>query len=672
MTGETEILGESLPFDERIEIPNWEHRKVDLGTYRKSHESSVKNSEVLWETVAKELDWQRPWDAVLAKGEHPHVAKWFPGGAINLSQLALDRHVAGNRKNKVALIWEGEAMGDDGSPKEVRKLTYFDLWREVNRFAFLLKNNFGMKKGDRMAVYLPMIPEAVVVLLAAARLGVTFTVVFSGFSAEALSSRINDLGAKLLVTADGLNRRGKQVNLKEIADKALEQTRTVNQVIVVKRTGSAGTNMKAGRDFWFDDLMRGVPVSARVEPEQVESEHPLYVLYTSGTTGKPKGMIHDNGGYAVLLHATMKWVFDLKDEDIYWCPADIGWVTGHSYVVFGPLIEGATTVIYEGTLDFPQPDRWWQVIERYGVSVFYTTPTATRMQMRFGEDFVKKHDRSSLRLMHSVGEPINPSAWRWLFDVVGEKRCPVGSTWWMTETGGIMISILPGLMLIPMKPGANGLPIPGIDAEVVDDKGDPVAHGEKGLLVIRNMWPGMPGAPTGMWGDPERYVKQYFEKFLPKDYFFCGDYAVKDNDGYIWVAGRADEVLKVAGHRLGTFEIESSIVSHKAASEAAVVAIPDPIKGEVPIAFVVLKNGFAPSEELRKELRHWVRSNFSAIAEPSQVYFVNKLPKTRSGKIMRRLVKAVAEGKPLGDVATLEDEASIDEVKQAYESLTII
>jgi acetyl-CoA synthetase len=671
MTGEAEILGESLPFEERIELPNWAHRRVDLEGYRASHASSVRDSLGQWERIAKELPWQRPWDKVLSAGDHPHVAKWFEGGALNLSQLALDRHVEGPRRNKLALIWESEAIGKDGSPAEVRKLTYFDLWREVNRFAFLLKNNFGMKKGDRMAVYLPMIPEAVVVLLAAARLGVTFTVVFSGFSADALSSRINDLGAKLVVTADGLNRRGKQVPLKEIVDKALDQTRTVNQVIVVRRTDSGETGMKAGRDYWFDDLMRGVAMSARAEPEPLESDHPLYVLYTSGTTGKPKGMIHDNGGYAVLLHATMKWVFDIKEDDVYWCPADIGWVTGHSYVVFGPLIEGATTVIYEGTLDHPQPDRWWQVIERYGVSVFYTTPTATRMQMRFGEDFVKKHDRSSLRLMHSVGEPINPSAWRWLFEVVGEKRCPVGSTWWMTETGGVMIGHLPGLMLLPMKPGTNGLPIPGVDADVVDEKGEPVVHGQKGLLVIKNKWPGMPGAPTGMWGDPERYAKQYFERFGPRGYFFCGDYAVKDNDGYIWVAGRADEVLKVAGHRIGTFELESSIVSHRAASEAAVVAVADPIKGEVPIAFVVLKQGFAAGEDLRREIRMWVRSNFSPIAEPSQVYFVNKLPKTRSGKIMRRLVKAVAEGKPLGDVATLEDEASVEEVKQAYESLTV-
>jgi acetyl-CoA synthetase len=671
MADGTEILGESLPFEERVELPSWADKNVDVEDYRQAHKTSVKDYEKQWDAVAAELDWQKRWDTVVSAGEHPHVARWFHGGRLNISHLALDRHVDGPRMNKLALIWESEAVGQDGAPAEVRKLTYYELWREVNRFAFLLKNNFGMKKGDRMAVYLPMVPEALVVLLAAARLGITFTVVFSGFSAEALSSRINDLGAKLLVTADGLNRRGRQIALKDIADKALEQARSVNQVIVLKRTGSKDTQMKPGRDYWYDELMRGVPLSARVPPEQLDSEHPLYVLYTSGTTGKPKGMIHDNGGYAVLLHATMKWVFDIKDSDVYWCPADIGWVTGHSYVAFGPLIEGATIVVYEGTLDFPQPDRWWSIVERYGVSVFYTTPTATRMQMRFGEDFVRKHDLSSLRLIHSVGEPINPSAWRWLFDTVGARRCPVGSTWWMTETGGIMISHLPGLMLIPMKPGTNGMPIPGVDAEVVDEQGVPVKPGEKGLLVIRNRWPGMPGPPTGMWGDPERYAKQYFERFSPKGYFYCGDYAVKDNDGYIWVAGRADEVLKVAGHRIGTFELESSIVSHKAASEAAVVAIPDPIKGEVPIAFVVLKQGNSPSDELRKEIRTWVKNSFSPIAEPSQVYFVNKLPKTRSGKIMRRLVKAVADGKALGDIATLEDEASVEEIRQAYEGLTV-
>jgi len=670
MSGDTEFLGESLPFEERIRVAGWEKRSSEVKPYMELHAKSVREAAGQWEALAGELHWFKRWNTIMSPGAHPHVTKWFQGGLMNISQLALDRHVEGPRKNKLALIWESEAVGPDGEPLEVRKLTYFELWREVNRFAHVLKNDFGMKKGDRMAIYLPLIPEALVVLLAAARLGITFTVVFSGFSAEALSSRIDDLGATLLVTADGLNRRGKQVNLKEIADEALSRNTPVKTVIVVDRLGAKDVPMEEGRDYWFHEVMDDVPPSAYVAPEPLESEHPLYVLYTSGTTGKPKGMIHDNGGYAVLLHATMKWVFDIRDQDVYWCPADIGWVTGHSYVAFGPLIEGATAVVYEGTLDFPQPDRWWEIIERYGVSVFYTTPTATRMQMRFGEDIVKKHDRSTLRIIHSVGEPINPSAWRWLFEVVGERRCPVGSTWWMTETGGIMVSLAPGLMLLPMKPGANGLPLPGIDAEVVDEAGVPVKRGSKGLLVIRNPWPGMPGSPTGMWGDPERYSKQYFEKFA-KGYFYCGDYAVKDLDGYIWVAGRADEVLKVAGHRIGTFELESAIVSHRAASEAAVVAVPDAIKGEVPIAFVVLKQGQLPSEELRKEIRAWVREHLSPIAEPSKVLFVNKLPKTRSGKIMRRLIKAVAENRPLGDVATLEDEASVDEVKTAYESLTV-
>jgi len=666
---ETEILGESLPFEERIELPNWAHRRTDLAAYRSLLKSSLGDVSH-WERIADELHWFRRWDRTLTPGDHPGVQRWFQGGRINLSYLALDRHVKGWRRNKVALIWESEPTDEKGIPREVRKFTYLDLWKEVNRLALVLKNNFHLKKGDRIAVYLPMIPEAIITLLAAARLGVTFTAVFSGFSADALATRINDLGATALVTSDGLNRRGKTVNLKEIVDKALERAPNVRDVIVVNRLGGA-CPMREGRDHWLGDLLDGVGPGAYVDPEPLESDHPLYVLYTSGTTGKPKGIIHDNGGYAVLLHATMKWAFDVNDEDVYWCPADIGWVTGHSYVAFGPLIEGATTVVYEGTLDFPSPERWWQVIERHSVSLFYTTPTATRMQMRHGEDHVRRHSRSSLRLINSVGEPINPSAWRWLFEVVGEKRCPVGSTWWMTETGGIMISHLPGLALIPLKPGTNGLPIPGVDAEVVDDKGEPVPLGQKGLLVIRNKWPGMPGAPTGMWGDPERYAKTYFQRFPGKDYFFCGDYAVKDSDGYIWVAGRADEVLKVAGHRIGTYELESSIVSHKAASEAAVVAIPDQIKGEVPIAFVVLKQGFAPSEQLRAEVKSWVRDNYGPIAEPSQVFFVSKLPKTRSGKIMRRVVKAVAEGRPLGDIATLEDEASVDEVRQAYESLKV-
>jgi acetyl-CoA synthetase len=375
------------------------------------------------------------------------------------------------------------------------------------------------------------------------------------------------------VTADGFYRRGKEVMLKPIADRALEASPSVKSVIVVKRLGAA-CEMQANRDHFLGDLLRDVADSAEIQPEHVDSGHPLYVLYTSGTTGKPKGIIHDTGGYSVLLHGTMKWVFDVKDSDVYWCPADIGWVTGHSYVAFGPLIEGATVLIYEGALDSPQPDRWWSIVERHRVSLFYTTPTATRAQMKFGDEPVKKHDLSSLRLIQSVGEPINPSAWRWLFELIGGKRCPVGSTWWMTETGGVMISNLPGLLLTPMKPGSNGLPIPGLKADIVDENGISVPPGKKGFLVLQNPWPGMPGPPTGMYGDPDRFEKQYYSRFPGTDYFFCGDYAVKDMDGYIWVAGRADEVLKVAGHRLGTYEIESAIVSHRAASEAAVVAIP--------------------------------------------------------------------------------------------------
>jgi acetyl-CoA synthetase len=667
---EPEILGESLPFDEKIELPGWPGKKTDIASFEVFQEGTVINSLASWEAVAKELEWIKPWDTIITRGEYPHVYQWFGGSRLNISSLALDRNVASSRRDKVAIIWEGELTDDKGRPKEVRKMTYGELLTEVERFAYILKHRFGLKKGDKMAVYMPLIPEALVTLLAAARLGITFTVVFSGFSAESLASRASDLGAKLLVTADGFYRRGKQVLLKDTADKAFAQAPTLAHTIVVKRLG-VDCAMTPDRDYFLDELLKEVPASAHVDPEPVESDHPLYVLYTSGTTGKPKGMIHDTGGYATLLHATMKWVFDVKDDDIYWCPADIGWVTGHSYVTFGPLIEGTTVVIFEGALDFPQPDRWWSIIERYSVSLFYTTPTATRAQMKFGDDFVKNHDLKSLRLIQSVGEPINPSAWRWLFELVGGRRCPVGSTWWMTETGGIMISIVPGLMLIPMKPGTNGLPIPGVKADVVDENGISVAPGKKGFLVLQNPWPGMPGPPTGMYGDPDRFEKQYYSRFPGTDYFFCGDYAVKDKDGYIWVAGRADEVLKVAGHRLGTYEIESAIVSHPSASEAAVVAVPDSVKGEVPIAFVVLKEGHQPSEELRKEVRKWVRDGFSPIAEPSKVFFVSKLPKTRSGKIMRRLLKAVAEGKPMGDIATLEDETSVDEARRAYSELKL-
>jgi acetyl-CoA synthetase len=416
----------------------------------------------------------------------------------------------------------------------------------------------------------------------------------------------------------------------------------------------------------LDELLRDVAPNTYVPPEEMESTDPLYVIYTSGTTGKPKGIIHDTGGYATLLHATMKWVFDVKDEDIYWCTADIGWVTGHSYIVFGPLMHGVTEVIYEGAPDYPAPDRWWSIIERYGVTIFYTSPTAVRAFMRLGTEHVTKHDLSSLRLIHSVGEPINPSAWRWLFEVVGGGRCPVGSTWWMTETGGILISHLPGLSLVPLKAGTNGPPIPGVEAEVVDEEGNPVKNGVKGYLIIKTPWPGMPGPPTGMWREPQRYNEVYFSRF---GYFFTGDYAIKDQDGYIWVLGRSDEVLKVAGHRLGTYELESALVAHPYVAEAAVVGVPDEIKGEVPIAYVVLKADAPQGQETSRELRRWIRERIGAIAEPQSIFIVSKLPKTRSGKIMRRIMKALALGKPMGDITTLEDEAAVEEVKAAYEAL---
>jgi acetyl-CoA synthetase len=658
-------MSEPLPFQEYIELEGWRHRHIDIESYRALWRKTVEDYVSFWDSEARKVEWFTPWVKTMEKGDYPHVYRWFVGGELNLSYLCLDRHNKTWRRNKLALVWEGEPVDGEGIPLEIRKYTYRELYTEVNRYALVFKR-LGLKRGDRVALYMPMIPELPITMLALARIGVIFTVIFSGFSAENLAIRVNDLGAKMLVTVDGFYRRGRLVNLKEIADKALEIATSCEKTIVVRRAGIP-VNMKEGRDVWMHELLRDVPYTAYVEPEKIASTEPLYVLYTSGTTGRPKGIIHDNGGYAVLLNSTMRWVFDIRDDDIYYCTADIGWVTGHSYVVFGPLMVGATVVMYEGTLDYPGPDRWWSIIERHGVTVFYTTPTAVRMLMRYGTEPVRKHNLKSLRLIHSVGEPINPAAWRWLYEVVGEARCPVGSTWWMTETGGILVSHLPGYLLTPLKPGTNGLPIPGVDAAVVDEHGNPVKPGERGYLVIKNPWPGMPGPPTGMWGEPERYEQVYYSKF--KDYFLTGDYAVTDQDGYIWVAGRADEVLKVAGHRIGTYELESALVGHRAVAEAAVVGVPDEVKGEVPLAFVVLKNGFEPSVDMEKELVKWVRDTYGPIGTPSKIIFVTKLPKTRSGKIMRRVIKAVAVGASLGDITTLEDEAAVEEVKQGYEEL---
>jgi acetyl-CoA synthetase len=661
------ILGELLPYEEKIGEAG-DFTFVDVKEYIEAYKKTLDNYENFWEEIALELDWFKNPQKVLESGEKPYIYKWFSGGLINISYLALDKHVKSIRKNKIAYIWEGEPVDKDGNPKEIRKLTYYDLWREVNRSAYILKSKFGLKKGDKVGIYLPMIPELPIFMLAAARIGIIFTVVFAGFTAENLATRLNDIKATLLITADGFYRRGKIIRLKDIADKALALSPSVKNVIVVRRLGFEDLNMVQGRDYFFDELSKNVDPGVYVEPEKLESNETLYVLYTSGTTGKPKGIMHDHGGYSVLLHATMKWVFDIKDEDIHFCTADIGWVTGHSYIVFGPLIEGATSIMYEGAPDFPHPDRIWSIVERYGATILYTSPTLVRMLMKFGENWVKKHDRSTLRIIHSVGEPINPAAWRWLYEVVGERRCPVGSTWWMTETGGIMISHTPGFKLVHLKPGTNALPLPGIDVDVVDEKGNSMEPGKKGFLVIRRPWPGMPSWPDGIWEDYQRYVQVYWDKI--KGLFFTGDWAIRDQDGYIWVLGRADEVLKVAGHRIGTYELESTLVSHKAVAESAVVGYPDEIKGEVPVAFVSLKAGFSPSVELEEELKGWIRREFGPIAVPSQIFFVSRLPKTRSGKIMRRLLRAVLENKPLGDITTLEDEAAVEEIKEAYEHIS--
>ncbi len=648
-----------LPFDEKLYPEGC--KIVEPEAYVKMHESTVKDYKNFWAGIAKELSWYRPWKEILDESNPPFY-KWFVGGELNACYLCVDRHAKGSRKDKVALIWEGEPYAN-GMPKEVRKFTYGDLYTEVNKVAYMLRNTYGLKRGDMIGIYMPMIPELPIVMLAASRIGVAFTVVFSGFGEESITERMNDAEAKLIVTADGGWRAGKIIQLKKIVDEVLEKAASVKGVLVVKRV-DCEIDMVQPRDRWYHEELAKVPEGAYVEPERMKSEDPIYVLYTSGTTGKPKGQVHDTGGYMTILHATMNWVFDVNEEDIYWCTADIGWVTGHSYLAYGPLLEGMTEVMYEGSPSYPEPDRWASIIERHKVSVLYTSPTAIRSWMKFGDEFVNRHDTSSVRLMHSVGEPINPEAFKWFYRTVGRNRVVFGSTWWMTETGGIMISHIPGKAIVPMKPGTNGLPILGIDADVFDENGNPQKIGDRGYLVIKQPWPGM---PLTIYKNPGRYKEVYFSKFLGS--YYAGDYAVKDRDGYFWILGRADEVIKVAGHGLGTYELESAIVNHSDVAEAAVVGVPDDIKGEVPVAFVILKVGNEPSDELRRDINSIVRDKIGHIASLKEVYFVTRLPKTRSGKIMRRVIKAVLTDKPVGNLATLEDEASIDEVKKAYSEL---
>jgi len=631
---------EALP----VELKYWPIKRF-MDIYKKS----LDDIEEFWDQEARKLEWDRAYDRVL--DWDPPFAKWFPGGMLNASHLCVDRHLKTWRRNKVAIYWEGE----NG---EERTLSYSQLYREVNRLASALQK-IGVKSGDRVAIYLPMIPELPIAMLATARIGAIHTVIFSGFSSMALADRVNDTEAKVVITADGGFRRGKIMQLKGIVDEALEKTSSVEKIIVVKRTGQE-IKMREERDLWYHEVTKGAEVD--VPPEPFESTHPLYILYTSGTTGKPKGIVHGTGGYMVFIHSMYKWVFDIQEESVYWCTADVGWVTGHSSIVYAPLMHGASIVVYEGAPDYPKPDRWWEIIEKYKVTIFYTSPTAIRMFMRYGEEWPKKHDLGSLTILGSVGEPINPEAWMWYFRNIGDERCPIVDTWWQTETGGIMISAAPGIGLVPLKPGSATFPLPGIDAEVVDEKGRLVPPSVRGFLVIKKPWPGM---LMTLYKDPERYKEAYWSRF--PNVYYTGDYCMRDEEGYFWLLGRADEVLKIAGHRLGTMELESAIVSHPAIAEAAVIGKPHDIKGEAIVVFGILRQNHNPSDELKKDLTEHLRKTIGPVATPEEIYFVSKLPKTRSGKIMRRVLKALASGLPIGDVTTLEDEASIEEARQAYE-----
>jgi acetyl-CoA synthetase len=619
--------------------------------YMDMYNQSIQDPERFWAEEARKLDWFKTWDKVLEW--EPPFARWFAGGKLNASYQCIDRHVKTWRKSKVAIYWEGE-LGDS------QVLSYSTLYRWVNKFASVLQN-LGVHKGDTVALYLPMIPELPIFMLACARIGAPHTVVFSGFSAQALADRINDIKAKVLVTADAGFRRGKYLELKNISDEAVNLSPSIEKVVVARRAG-IDTNMKPGRDVWLHELLDDAASFVPAEP--VEATHPLYILYTSGTTGKPKGIVHGTGGYLVFTNSGYEWVFNVKEDSVYWCTADVGWVTGHSSIVYGPLCHGAAIVLYEGAPDYPSVDRWWDIVEKYGVSIFYSSPTGIRMLMKYGEDVVKRHDLSSLELLGSVGEAINPEAWQWYYKVIGGERCPIVDTWWQTETGGTMISPTPGIELVPLKPGSATFPLPGVNADIFDESGKSVPAGEKGYLVIKSPWPGM---LTGIHGDPQRYKETYWSKF--PGMFYTGDYAIRDKDGYFWLLGRADEVLKIAGHRIGTIEIEDAAVSYKAVAEAAVASRPDEVKGESIVIFVTLKQGVEPSPELKNKIKQHIRKTLGPIATPDEIFFVAKLPKTRSGKIMRRVLKAVASGTTIGDLTTLEDEVSVAEVKKAFEEL---
>jgi acetyl-CoA synthetase len=648
----------ALLHEDRVFEPPSRFRADAVVADTSAYDEAERDYEGFWAAFASELEWSRRWTQVLDWTDPPH-AKWFVGGQINASVNCVDRHIRTARRNKAAIIWEGE-------PGERRTLTYFELYRQVSAFANVLKS-FGVTKGDRIAIYMPLVPELAIAMLACARIGAPHSIVFGGFSAESLRDRINDAQCKVLITADGGYRRGSIVPLLKVAREAVEATPSIENVVVLRRIAGPGPEhaesqksavVRAVPEHSWHELM--AKAALECAPEPMDSEDLLYILYTSGTTGKPKGIMHTTGGYLTGTYATFKWVFDLKENDVYWCTADIGWVTGHSYVVYGPLANGATVVMYEGAPDWPQKDRFWEIIERYGVTIFYTAPTAIRAFMKWGVDWPKKRDMSSLRLLGSVGEPINPEAWIWYHMNIGGGRCPIVDTWWQTETGMIMITPLPGVT--PLKPGSATRPFPGVRAEIRSQSGDAVEVGG-GLLALTRPWPAM---LRGIYGDPGRFVSQYWSKWDRATYF-TGDGAKRDEDGYFWVLGRVDDVLNVAGHRIGTMEVESALVDHPKVAEAAVVGRGHDLKGQAISAFVILKEGNTASPELMAELKDHVVKKIGSIARPEDILFAADLPKTRSGKIMRRLLKDIADGKTLGDTTTLADPAVIAKLRADYE-----
>ncbi len=613
-------------------------RNAYIADYDAVYREADADIEAFWAKQAQNLDWFRTWEQVL-DSSNPPFYQWFVGGKTNIAHNALDRHIKTARKNKLALIWEGE-------PGDKQTYSYYRLWREVNRFANVLKS-MGVKKGDRVTIYMGRIPELLIAMVACAKIGAVHSVIYGGFSEQALADRIEDAQSRVLVTCDGAWLRGNIVKLKDVVDEAVRKTPVIESIIVVKRTGQP-VNMEQGRDYWYHDLV-ALPIASPIcETAVMDAEDPLFILYTSGTTGKPKGILHTHGGYQVYTSTTLSWVFDVKDEDRYWCAADPGWITGHSYIVYAPLIIGATSFMYEGAPNHPYPNRWWRLIEEYGITILYTAPTAIRGLMRFGDAWPNRHDLSSLRLLGSVGEPINPEAWKWFYNVIGKGRCPIMDTWWQTETGGFMITPLPS---VGLKPGSATRPFPGIKVDVVDEAGDPVPPGTDGNLVIQRPWPAM---LRTIYGDPDRFVKQYWSAYAKQGWYLTGDTARKDEDGYIWIIGRNDDVIKVSGYRLGTAEIESGLVSHPAVAEAAAIGIPDEVRGSVIYAYCILRAGHQPSEELRDALKEHVRHEIGPIAVPAKIEFVDVLPKTRSGKIMRRVLRARAMGQPEGDLSTLE------------------